>query len=157
MNNKNCGSCALYRSNSCALSGQRKDKDDFCSQHRKHIYPCQVCGKEYIKGVLYSWDNNNYIEICGHCHEAASTCVLCEHGQHCAFEEDPSSIPKVIPQTIRQGNTIIQTTVKNPERIRKLCHKCQCFDAEENSCNREFNHCGKQKFILEGKEPINET
>ena len=149
MNNiKICENCALYRQNICALNGSQRDKNDYCSNFKKYLNICDCCGKEHIQSFLCSWDNENYITLCGVCFQAASTCDLCANESNCAFEQDPSPIPKQIMKNIRQGNMMIQTSVKNPERVDKFCTNCHCFNVEENTCNKEFNYCGNQKPIF---------
>lgn len=153
MNNiKICGNCALYRQNKCILNDRQRNKDDYCPDFKKYLNICDCCGKEHIQTFLYSWNNKNYVILCGSCFQAASTCALCVNGSTCAFEQDPSPIPKQIMKNIRQGDMIIQTAVKNPERVDKFCTKCSCFNVEENICNKEFGHCGNQKSIFI-KEP----
>ena len=158
MNNiKICENCALYRQNKCILNGQPRDKDDYCPDFRKYLNVCDCCSKERIQSFLYSWDNENYIKLCGGCFQATSTCGLCINGTTCAFEQDPSPIPKQIIKNIRQGNMMMQTTVKNPERIEKFCTNCHCFNVEENVCNKEFNYCGNQKPIFMKETSVCET
>lgn len=158
MNNiKICGNCALYRQNKCILNNRPRDKEDFCPDFRKYLNICDCCGEEHIQSFLYSWDNENYIKLCGGCFQAASTCAVCVNRPTCAFEQDPSPIPKQIMKNIRQGNMMIQTTVKNPERIEKFCTNCQCFNIEENVCNKEFNYCGDQKPIFMKETSVCET
>lgn len=149
MNNiKICGNCALYRQNVCALNGQQRNKDDYCPDFKKYLNICDCCGKEHLQSYLCSWNNENYITLCGTCFQAASTCDLCVNESTCAFEQDPSPIPKQIMKNIRQGNMMMQTSVKNPERVDKFCTNCHCFNVEENTCNKEFGHCGNQKPIF---------
>ena len=149
MNNiKICENCALYRQNICALNGQQRNKDDYCPDFKKYLNICDCCGKEHLQSYLCSWNNENYITLCGTCFQAASTCDLCVNESTCAFEQDPSPIPKQIMKNIRQGNMMMQTSVKNPERVDKFCTNCHCFNVEENTCNKEFGHCGNQKPIF---------
>ena len=158
MNNiKICENCALYRQNKCILNNRPKDKEDSCPDFRKYLNICDCCGEEHIQSFLYSWDNKNYINLCGGCFQAASTCAVCINGATCAFEQNPSPIPKQIMKNIRQGNMMIQTAVKNPERIEKFCTNCHCFNVEENVCNKEFNHCGNQKPIFMKETSVCET
>ena len=128
MNNiKICENCALYRQNICALNGQQRNKNDYCSNFKKYLNICDCCGKEHIQSFLCSWDNENYITLCGVCFQAASTCDLCVNESTCSFEQDPSPIPKQIMKNIRQGNMMMQASVKNPERVDKFCTNYQRF------------------------------
>lgn len=158
MNNiKICENCALYRQNICALNGQQRNKNDYCPDFKKYLNICDCCGKEHLQSFLCSWNNENYITLCGTCFQAASTCDLCVNGSTCAFEQDPSPIPKQIMKNIRQGNMMMQTSVKNPERVDKFCTNCHCFNIAENTCNKEFGHCGNQKPIFMKESSICET
>mgnify|MGYP003556996561 CR=1 FL=1 len=158
MNNiKICENCALYRQNICILNNRSRHKEDSCPEFKKYLNVCDSCGKEHIQTFLYSWDNKNYIKLCGSCFQATSTCGLCVNGCTCAFEQDLSPIPKQITKNIRQGNMMIQTTVKNPERVDKFCVNCHCFNVKENTCNKEFGHCGNQKPIFMKETSVCET
>lgn len=83
--------------------------------------------------------------MCGNCFSMAGTCGLCENGTLCDFETNPSPLPKQVQKVIRQGNAIIQTVVKNPERIRETCLKnCPCCDPNFG-CFKENGTCGIYK------------
>lgn len=149
MNNiKICENCTFYRQNICTLNGYQRNKNDYCPNFKKYLNICDCCGNEHLQSFLYSWNNENYIILCSTCFQAASTCELCVNESTCAFEQDPSPIPKQIIKNIRQGNMMMRTSVKNPERVDKFCTNCHCFNVEENTCNKEFNYCGNQKPIF---------
>ena len=158
MNNiKICENCTFYRQNICALNDSQRNKNDYCSNFKKYLNICDCCGNEHLQSFLYSWNNENYIILCDTCFQAASTCDLCVNESTCAFEQDPSPIPKQIMKNIRQGNIMMRTSVKNPERVDKFCTNCHCFNVEENTCNKEFNYCGNQKPIFIKESSICET
>lgn len=155
MNNiKICENCTFYRQNICTLNGYQRNKNDYCPNFKKYLNICDCCGNEHLQSFLYSWNNENYIILCSTCFQAASTCELCVNESTCAFEQDPSPIPKQIIKNIRQGNMMMRTSVKNPERVDKFCTNCHCFNVEENTCNKEFNYCGNQKPIFIKKSSI---
>ena len=109
------------------------------------FYTCEICGNQIVN---YIYDSGKI--ICGNCYEKLNTCLGCRHGQHCQFEENPSPIPKVVMQTIRQGNSIMQMQVKNPERIKICCEGCACFEKE--GCKRLFSICGEYNFIYSNED-----
>lgn len=148
-----CNTCAylIPNQNICALTHQQKNPDkDYCSEHRKELTLCETCKNPVIKPILTSFnpEDTKYFSLCAKCNEASGSCSLCAYGQKCEFEQNPSPTPKQIVKTIRQGNSVMQTTIPNPERIRELCAgKCKCYN-EEFHCNRQFNCCANQLFIL---------
>lgn len=104
---------------------------------------CDYCGRTPAPIIEIM---NNTI-CCVECYRKWDTCALCIHGSKCAFETDPSPLPKIVQKTIRQGNMTVQQTVKNPDRIRELCQfSCPCFD-EEFGCFKENGYCTKYQEI----------
>ena len=151
MENKQCATCAYHNKNvqGCVRTQTLVQETDSCSYHTKEPAVCGVCGK-YIIGAsfLESTGNNRYLELCAQCVKAINTCAGCKNSTRCAFEEDPSPLPKIVTQSFRQGNTVVQTQVRNPERVRLLCENCPCWDINDKACNREFNNCGGYHSIL---------
>lgn len=145
-----CASCAYWQPEQqiCVALNQPRQKRDFCSFHTTDPKVCATCGKFILGNYNYNEVNGQYIMVCEACQQALSTCAGCKTGNVCSFESDPSPLPKMIQQNMRQGNMIIQTTVRNPERVRLLCEKCPCFNHEGSFCNREFNTCGNLQCIL---------
>ena len=152
MNTLKCARCGFLSPKApvCLLTGLRIDKNaDFCSKNTSTLQHCAICG-----AILF--ENNIIIEqkpdetvraICFDCNNKIGTCALCSHATGCLFETDPSPIPKIIQKQIRQGNFTQIITVKNPERIEKICKaNCPCF-SEENECNRHFNTCERCESI----------
>ena len=68
---------------------------------------------------------------------------MCLKSVNCEFEQNPDPMPKQIQQTIRQGNMMAQTVVKNPERINAFCAHCPCWNTLDACCNRENGTCGR--------------
>ena len=100
--------------------------------------PCNYCGKP-ASTVVDSEGNCS----CVNCYQQFYTCRMCENGSMCEFETNPSPLPKVVVQTIRQGPVTMQTQVKNPQRIEEFCQKCLCWNSEENYCGKEDGWCKK--------------
>lgn len=100
--------------------------------------PCDYCGRP-ASTVVDSEGNCS----CVNCYQQFYTCAMCIHAHECEFETNPSPLPKVVFQTIRRGPAVIQTQVKNPQRIEEFCHKCFCWNTEESICGKEDNWCKK--------------
>lgn len=145
---KYCKSCALANLKllKCRRFGHNIHPDeDFCSKHCNEIPVCAICGQEMLKeNSILDFKNGDHVRvICQKCNELLNTCTLCQHGQKCAFDDDPSPIPKLIQKQVRQGPMISVTQVMNPERVAITCTKgCICYDPE-NGCLRQYNTCGK--------------
>lgn len=145
---KYCKTCALANPKllKCRQFGHHINLDeDFCSKHCSEIPVCAICGQEMlIENSILDFKNGDHIRtICWKCSELLSSCTLCKHGQKCAFDDDPSPIPKLIQKQVRQGPMISVTQVMNPERVAITCAKgCICYDPE-NGCLRQYNTCGK--------------
>ena len=151
MTDKNCATCAYYNPNQkgCVLLKIPREEDDYCSSHSTNPSVCKTCGRYILtSGFLTKGREGEWIEICAQCAKALSTCVACKHYQTCEFRENPDPMPQTVAQRIRQGNAIIQTTEENPERVKKFCHGCPCWDSEEGGCNRTFMRCGRHDSVL---------
>ena len=138
-----CQSCGFWvkESGKCRLNSSSKSAKDFCSDHNYNPSVCALCHAYTLNPII---ENGKY--LCQKCAEAIETCAGCEASQHCKFEEDPSPLPKIVQKQFRQGNSIFQTTVKNPDRIRELCHTCKCWDTKLNDCGRNSNWCGQHSL-----------
>ena len=151
MENKQCANCAYHNKNvhGCVRTQTHVQDTDSCSYYTNSPTICAACGK-YIIGssFLEQVKEGQYVELCAQCAKAISTCAGCTNGIRCAFEEDPSPLPKIVPHTVRQGNSIIQTQIQNPERVRLLCEKCPCWDTEDKACNRECHNCSNYHSVL---------
>ena len=101
---------------------------------------CKYCGQEHVAII-----NEDGSGMCRKCFSLAGTCHLCENGTLCDFETSPLNLPKQEQKTIRQGNMVVQTVVKNEARIRETCLKnCPCYDPDFG-CFKENGTCGKYK------------
>lgn len=148
--NKNkCGDCALYASGLCRMTGLTVNAEtDYCSKCVFSLQTCDLCGQETLN-VIYDITNpDKILKVCQSCSEKSGTCATCKHGAHCAFNEDPSPLPKMIQKQIRQGNATMITQIPNPDRIAITCKKsCPCFNEEFNCC-RQFNTCENYEWGL---------
>lgn len=105
--------------------------------------PCDYCGNPASSII----NEDNLKCMCAQCFSMTKTCAMCVEGGKCAFETDPSPLPKQVQKTIRQGNMVLQTVVKNPDRIRETCQfGCICFH-EEFGCLKENGTCGNYKEV----------
>ena len=104
--------------------------------------PCDYCGNP-ASTVVDSEGNCS----CVACYQKFYTCAMCENGHSCPFETDPSPIPKVVMRQVRQGNMVMQTQVKNPERVKMFCFPCPCFDQDDLFCCAEEHWCHNYKEI----------
>lgn len=138
-----CNSCGLRTPNNfCALTNMSIDpNNDYCSKYKSTLFFCDVCGAGILDPIVEIKEDKTVRVFCAQCANQLTSCRFCKNSQDCKFENDPSPIPKIIPQTFRQGNSIIETQIKNPERIRQFCeNKCPCY-TPENGCLRQFNYC----------------
>ena len=149
METKKCKTCGYLHPQHpvCQLRREQVDPiEDFCSKHREiyELTTCCICGEPVLNiNLLLDVQEDGTIRYmhtaCGH---SLNTCGACQYRSNCEFETNPDPMPKVVMQTIRQGNMVMQTQIRNPDRIRKFCHECPCFDPE-NECLKQFNCCGK--------------
>lgn len=153
MPTKSCFTCGYRTLNpqQCPLIrySYTEDRNQVCPYWTAEITYCAVptCntiipGPHYI---LTQFSDGNYKPICENCLSLSGTCGNCENSHTCDFETNPSPIPKAVQKRIQQGNQIMITQIKNPDRIAISCKlKCECF-SEEFGCLRENNTCGKHK------------
>lgn len=122
----------------CGRNGEPVKDTDFCSHHTDTLWTCDCCGRNFWEPphITMTLLDNNVISsidavVCPQCSKQLSKCATCAQANICSFETDPSSLPKYVPQQIRQGNMISVTQVMNPERIRVTCEKsCPCFSTD---------------------------
>ena len=133
----------------CTLGlGNVDPATDYCPKfltQGSEIGYCAICGGTvYIGYECFDWvaKDNAYRVLHRECAKKLGTCQTCVLANACEFDTNPDPMPKVVMQTVRQGNMVMQTQVRNPDRIRKFCHECSCFDPE-NECLKQFNCCGK--------------
>lgn len=144
----NSGPCSFLDPNSkskCLLTGFRiEPHTEYCSKHQSSVEKCEICGKMLVRqGVIIEGPHL----ICDSCNENIGHCATCTYGHNCQFNADPTPGPqKFIQQQIRQGNTIISQTVRNPAIVEKTCKKCKCYDSQNNQCFRDFTACGQYQI-----------
>ena len=143
-----CETCVLGDKNQkvCRLYGTPiEPSKDFCSKHSVDLQPCEICGRPMLGGKLAEKDDNGVWHwFCLHCNQLLGTCQSCNKFESCKFETDPNPLPKVVMKTVRQGNMVMQTQIKNEERIKALCPTCDCWN-EEFGCLKELNEgCNKK-------------
>ena len=145
--NKYCRSCSFFdgSQNACLYLNIRVDPNSyFCANHDERIDcgTCVICGKPMtnmncVRDVLPDGD---YRLIHYACAKKLNTCSTCVHGQICEFNTNPDPMPKVVVETVRQGNMVIQQQVRNPSRVEKFCAACPCFN-HDFGCFKENNCC----------------
>lgn len=116
---------------------------DFCSKHINRPYICDICGRAFIDPPILYEINGEFISMCAECDQSIGYCNTCTHSfKPCKFETDPSPLQKIVIQQIRQGNMVMQTQVRNPERINATCAQgCPCFDPHTSECLKTVEVC----------------
>lgn len=108
---------------------------------------CSICGRPCFKDAIVSVEPIIYA-MCAQCYSQCGTCAMCKEAHICDFETNSSSLPKQVQQTSRQGNMVMQTVVKNPERIRITCEKgCKCW-SDEFGCLKQNGSCGNYEEVI---------
>lgn len=134
--------CAFDNDGICKLLNKPTVQKCQCPYYATQEIDCDFCGRPILSGGVYE----NGKVFCNDCGHQLGNCVTCRQRVICTFETDPSPVPKVIQQTVRNGNMTSSFAVKNPNRIEITCKKdCGCWD-EENGCLREFNACNSWKL-----------
>ena len=147
---KYCETCGILdpKTSVCRLSGQVMTNRDYCSKHKTRVETCDYCHMPTLE-PFFVRDGENWHIYCAKCVKLLSTCAFCKRVEICAFETDPSPIPKMVQQQVRQGPMVSITTVMNPERVRITCEKgCDCFNSEFG-CMREFHYCERMDYIYD--------
>ena len=142
-----CATCAIRHPQTlvCQLTNQPKKDDDFCSNHQEELDRCDLCHDLAIPLLCFPTEGRYYF-LCQSCFRSLSTCRMCASGKHCAFEAD-TTLPKQVMQTVRQGNMVMQTQVRNPELVNKTCKAgCKCYDNAGQYCRREDGYCIEHDF-----------
>lgn len=143
---KYCATCSLKAPDraTCMRTGAPiSPTEDYCNHHTYTIYTCEQCGQLMTAVGTYIDHNSNKL-LCAKCNDAYGTCPTCANGNACDFETNPSPLPKVVVQVVRQGPMTSQTQVKNPERIAITCAtNCGCYN--NGICCKEFRTCANWK------------
>ena len=147
----NCKKCKHKQNNICLLNHQTTEDNLSCAYYTDSPYICQLCGNHILQNNITIFEGNESFHLlCNNCASKITICDTCKQAQICSFRTD-STIKEqpIIPQTIRQGNTITQTQMKNPARIKLTCEKCTCYIYGE--CLKEAGiGCEKHKLNIEG-------
>ena len=156
MNIKYCNTCRLSNKNKqvCLLTGLPVNLNtDYCSKHVDEPTLCDICGVPMVTpGFIEEDPEGNWHTHCERCQQLYNTCQLCPKFQKCEFMTNPDPMPKVVMKTVRQGNMVMQTQVKNDARVQKFCPSCECWD-ENHGCMKEFNSgCINQDKIFTSRE-----
>lgn len=159
---RNCGNCLVWKQNGgfCPIFQEKlSETEQGCPKFTGEIIPCDVCGQpivgkfEIVCNGLGT-ENETWHKICKQCASQWGMCPTCHAITLCDFETNPINIPKQVQQQIRQGNMVVQTVVRNPEREKETCVKnCECWNAELGVCWRQY--CMQQGCIDNWRANIN--
>lgn len=147
MPNKSCSTCgfAALGQPQCPVIGIPIDPsaNHSCPYYAKELIYCERCKQIIPNSAIYSKAADGSWKVyCKNCSSLSGTCGGCLKSSTCDFETNPSPIPKAVEKRFQQGNQIMITQIKNPDRIAISCKlNCSCF-SEEFGCCREFNTCG---------------
>ena len=121
--------CIFNQNGNCARLNMPTEKGCKCPLYMSHYDVCAFCGQPILEpGVI---DSESGLLFCKNCGHKLGTCATCL----------TSPVPKMVQQTVRQGNMVSSFPAKNPNRIEITCKKgCRCFD-DEKGCLREFSTC----------------
>lgn len=143
---RKCESCgfSVKGAETCPLTQLPVNENSSCSFYEREPNSCDLCHTKIPKSATVY--NKNML-LCPHCAKQLTTCAGCNHSNYCAFEQDPSPLPKIVEKRIQQGNMIQIMQVRNPDRIRETCAKgCKCF-RENFPCMRQINCCDSWEGI----------
>lgn len=133
----------------CMRTGTAVKDDDSCSYFTEDVFTCNCCGNEYpgrVHAILLEQnDDGSYSYASGICHQCLNhkyECVTCAFGNTCEFDTNSSPLPKLVQQTIQQGNMTTVTQVMNPERIRITCENgCPCWSPDFGCSKQNHGTC----------------
>lgn len=113
------------------------------------LIPCDICKTPIYKPVIAILDHGKAIGICHNCYQKLGTCALCKHSDNCAFDTDPSPLPKMVQKQVSVQGGYAITTIRNPDRVAITCEKnCKCYNKEEQYCMREDQTCINQEIYI---------
>lgn len=110
---------------------------------------CNLCGRplKASEATFTPVKNDNYIITCPEHTLLFDTCHLCQSGNLCDFETNPSRLPKMIQKQIQQGPMTQIIQMKNPDRVAETCAKnCPCYNPDYE-CGKNFGVCGNYSQI----------
>ena len=159
---RKCKSCGFYSptQNVCLLTKRKREPQDTCSDFNNNPSKCMRCSSITLAPIIDLIDGEAYV-FCEQCATAVLGCAGCENAKECAFETDPSPLPKLVQQQVRQGNSVFSTTIRNPARMDITCVKCGCYEhptdpSKLGQCLREQGWCikynGTRDFPLKSME-----
>ena len=144
----NCGNCARRTNQNICMLNNRQITDitqHKCEWHlnKSKIRICDICHRQYEEIYIDITNPEEIQFICPNCINLFNTCYTCAKSEICAFHADQKT-PDVVMRQMRQGNTIIQTQVMNPDKQAIHCTKCDCWNKEEKYCYKNnFGMCDK--------------
>lgn len=122
-------------------------KDKACANFTKELFLCEICNQQMAKPGIMVETEQDFMMLCSNCSQKVGFCYTCECEHLCPFEQDPSTIPKMIQKQVRQGNMQMITQVPNPERIKITCETdCKCYDKEIGCLKKKSQCCWNWKF-----------
>lgn len=128
-----CDECIINQNCSLRTINPSNCKEPIATAN---LFTCEMCGSKYLPHKATIEAHTGKV-ICPTCAQFMAACGSCQFSEGCAFETDPSPLPKVITQTIQQGNMRIQQQIRNPAREEITCKNCKCYN-ETNHCMRPF-------------------
>lgn len=134
-----CRECVLRNDVICLVSQRPVDlSKPVCQWGRRAdtIQTCEICGNQFESLIIDMTYNKPHF-ICEGCLSKYYTCYTCKQQIFCGFTADQNS-PDYVMRRFQQGNQIIQTQVRNPDKIDIYCKKCKCWD---NGCMKEWGTC----------------
>ena len=110
---------------------------------------CAICGSEIPQGSGVIPHGYNAI-LCNRCGAFLWKCETCAIRASCAINSYNGDKPKIVNQTIRQGNVTMTKQVINPELVNEFCTVCKC-----GNCASSEN-CEKYELLRNDSEFIRE-
>ena len=117
-------------------------------------YNCDICSRQInTKNSVLCEDKI----FCFDCYNYCGSCSMCQLGESCEFQTNPSPLPKQIMKVIRNGNMVVQQPVINPERVKLFCTECKCFSKDAQVCNKMTAKTCSNYIYYFTKEKSNEN
>lgn len=138
-----CKECVLRNGNNCLVA--RRMVEDLSSaacpwgRRADSIRTCEKCGQQF-ESLLIDMTSNTPHFICEACLKSYNTCNSCSQQIFCGFSADQRT-PDYVMRQFRNGNQIIQTQIKNPDKIEIYCKGCKCWNKDNEYCMKEWGYC----------------
>lgn len=150
-----CANCAILKANNgvCPFFQYAPISGTGCPNYTAHLDPCDICGNHIIGTKFWVIDENETKEhqICGQCGQriAQNRCIACQKANYCAFQQDTNcQLPPMVMVEMREGNAVMQTQIKNPDRIAATCAiNCDCYNKDSKICMREIGGCNNHRTL----------